>query len=112
MLLSYDSQVASGTPTRGSGQMDVNLNPATAALAAPALTSNQYGTNKPRRSNAGHLANMSVNAFGGVYFCRANRTEECFTVLGNGTTSGEISLSAFTGGTPGLLGQHMIYEPL
>jgi len=112
MLLAFDSQVGTGSNTRGAGQTDTNMNPATAALALPVLTGNQFATLKPRRSATAHLANMSLNAFGGVYFWRANRVEECFTVLGNGTTTGEISLSAFTGGTPGLLGSHLIYEPL
>ena len=58
------------------------------------------------------MANCSLNAFGGVYFWRANKVEEAFAVLGNTASLGEVSLSAFTGGTPGLIGAHMIYESL
>lgn len=113
MLLSYDgTQVGTGSNTYLSGAVDSALNPATAALAAPVKTGNQWATNKPQRSLAGHLANCSLNAFGGVFFWRANRQEECFQVLGNAVTTGEISLSAFTGGTPGACGSHIIYEPL
>lgn len=112
MLLSYDSQVATGANTRLAGQTDVAVDAATAALANIALTGNQNATLKPRRDVARHLANCSINTFGGVYFWRANRVEECFTVLGNTASLGEVSLSAFTGGTPGAIGSHMIYESL
>lgn len=33
-------------------------------------------------------------------------------MLGNTASFGEVSLSAYTGGTPGLTGAHVIYEPL
>lgn len=110
MLLARDSTVATA-PTSGAGQADAALDPATAALAAPALTGNTSGTSAQRSSTL-HLANCSLNAFGGVYFWRANRQEECFSVLGNTASLGEASLSAITGGTPGALGVHMIYESL
>jgi hypothetical protein len=110
MLLARDSTVAV-TNSNGAGQTDAAIDPATAALAAPALTGNT-NTTKPQRSSSLHLANCSLNAFGGVYFWRANRLEECFSVLGNTASFGEASLSAFTGGTPGAIGAHMIYESL
>lgn len=56
--------------------------------------------------------NCSLNAFGGVYFWRANKWDECVDLVGLATTIGELSLSAFTGGTPGAIGVHAIYEPL
>jgi hypothetical protein len=110
MLLSRDSTVAV-TNSNGTGQTDAAIDAATAALAAPALTGNT-NTTKPQRSATLHLMNCSVNAFGGVYFWRANRAEECPTIVGNTASLGEVSLSAFTGGTPGALGTHMIYEDL
>lgn len=116
MMLAADSQVATGSNTRGTGQKDAPNNPATAALAAPAVTGNANATNKPQRSSTVGYANTSVNAFGGVYFWRANRVEECYIVAGNAAPAtglaGEVSVSAFTGGTPGALGCHMIYESL
>jgi hypothetical protein len=112
MLLSYDSTVGATAGARVAGNTDVAMNPATAALALPALTVTAW-TTTPQRNTAAHLANMSLNAFGGAYFWRANKTEECFQVLGNSTVNGEISLSAFTGSTAAaLLGSHIIYEPL
>ena len=110
MILARDSTVAASNTT-GTGQTDAPLDTATAALAAPALTGN-VNTTKPQRSSTLHLANLSLNAFGGVYFWRANRAEECFGLVGNAVTVGEVSVSAFTGGTPGAIGAHMIYESL
>jgi hypothetical protein len=112
MLLARDSTVATGTNTNGAGQTDAPLDGATAALAAPAVTGNSNGTTKPQRSATLHLLNCSLNAFGGIFFWRANKVEECPAVLGNTASLGEVSLSAFTGGTPGALGAHMIYETL
>src|ERR1700686_503256 len=112
MLLSRDSTVSTGSNSNGTGVTDAAIDPSTAALGAPALTGNVNTTGQPSRSATLHLANCSLNAFGGVYFWRANRLEECFTVLGNTASFGEASLSAFTGGTPGAIGTHMIYESL
>jgi hypothetical protein len=110
MLLSRDTTVAV-TNSNGTGQTDAPMDPATAALSAAALTGNT-NTTKPQRSATAHLMNCSLNAFGGVFFWRANRLEECPSVLGNTQPLGEMSLSAFTGGTPGAIGTHMIYESL
>jgi hypothetical protein len=111
MLLARDSTVGATGPSLSSGGTDASLDPSTVALTAAPITANTW-TTKPQRSTTLKLANCSVNAFGGVYFWRANRLEECFTVLGNTASFGEVSLSAFTGGTTGALGCHMIYEPL
>lgn len=117
MLWSRDSQAATGSNTFGTGQMDAAMDASTAALALPPVTGNSNATNKPQRSSTLHLMNCSLNAFGGVFFWRANRIEECPTVYGNGTivgpaaALGQCSLSAFTGGTPGAIGAHYIYEP-
>jgi hypothetical protein len=112
MLLAYDSGVGSGANSNGAGQTDSAMDPATAALAAPVLTGNTSATNKPQRSATQHLMNCSLNAYGGNFFWRANRVEECPAVLGASASTGEASLSAFTGGTPGAIGAHMIYETL
>lgn len=110
MILARDSTVAV-TNSSGAGQTDAAKDPATAALAAPALTGNT-NTTKPQRSSTLHLLNMSLNAFGGVYFWRANKMDEAIQVLGNTASFGEVSLSAFTGGTPGAIGCHWEYESL
>ena len=109
MVLARDSQVASGTNTNGTGQTDAALDAATAALAAPVITGNSNATNKPQRSSSLHLLNLSFNAFGGIVRWVAAPGEE-ISIVGNSASLGEVSLSAFTGGTAGLLGAHAIYE--
>lgn len=114
MLLALSSQVGTGTNTSGTGETDASLSPAMAALAAPAVIGNSNATNKPQRSATAHLLNCSVNAYGGSYFWRANKLDEALVLIGNAAPAtglaGEATLSAFTGGTTGLIGAHMIYE--
>jgi hypothetical protein len=107
MILSRDSTVAA-TNSLGTGQTDASAEAATAALAAPALTGNT-NTTKPQRSSTLHLLNLSFNAFGGIVRWVA-APEEVFDTVGNTQPLGEVSVSAFTGGDPGLMGGHMIYE--
>lgn len=109
MVLSRDSTVAV-TNSYGTGQMDAPLDAATAALAAPPLSGNTNIT-KPQRSATLHLLNLSFNAFGGNVRWLAAPGEE-ISIVGNTASLGEVSFSAFTGGTPGLMGCHMIYEPM
>ena len=111
MQLARDSTVASGTNSMGSGETDAALDAATAALAAPVLTGNSNATTKPQRSSTLHLLNLSFNAFGGIVRWVAAPGEE-ISIVGNTASLGEISLSAASGGTPGLLGAHAIYETL
>jgi len=113
MVLSRDSQVGTGANTSGTGQMDAALDPATAALAAPPLTGNQFATNKPQRSSSLHLQNLTLNCFGGLVLYRpAVYPDQAPAILGNAASFGEVSVSAFTGGAPGAMGGHLIYEPL
>ncbi len=107
MILSRDSTIAV-TNSNGAGQTDAALDAATAALTAAALTGNT-NTTKPQRSSSLHLLNLSFNAFGGIVRWVAAPGEE-ISVVGNTASLGEVSLSAFSGGTTGLLGAHMIYE--
>src|SRR5437868_5058345 len=98
ILLSRDSQVGTGANSSGSGQMDAALDPATAALAAPALTGNQWATNKPQRSSTLHLHNFSLNSFGGIVLWRpAIYPDHSPSVLGNTASFCELPLSALTG---------------
>ena len=111
MLLARDSQVGTGANTYTAGTTDAALDASTAALAAPALTGDKWATNKPQRSSSLHLLNLSLNCFGGVAHWLAAPGEE-ITVIGNTASLGEVSLSCFTGGTPGLMGSTLIYESL
>jgi hypothetical protein len=109
MVLSRDSTVAA-TVSLGTGLTDAALDAATAALAAPTVVGNT-ATTKPQRSATLHLLNLSFNAFGGIVRWLAAPGEE-ISIVGNTASLGEVSLSAFTGGTPGALGAHVVYESL
>lgn len=108
MVLARDSTVG-GTVTANAALNNAALDPATAALAAPPVVGN-IATTKPQRSVTLKLLNLSINCFGGVIRWVAAPGEEIWTT-GNTASLGEVSLSAFTGGTPGALGAHMIFEP-
>lgn len=104
---------AATTPTalaapNGDGPMST----ATAALALPPVTYVAAGTG-PQRTNTALTArlNLSFNAFGGLVRWQAAPGEE-WGITGTSVSVAPSSLSAFTGGTPGLMGAHIVYEPL
>ena len=106
MMLARDSTVGATL----SGGLLAALDPASAALAAPPVGFTT-ATTKPQRSSTLSLLNLSFNAFGGVVRWVAAPGEE-IGMLGNTASLGEVSLSAYTGGTPGLMGSHIVLEPL
>lgn len=110
MLLSRDSTVQATPTALSTGNSDAPLDPATAALAAVPIAF-VASTTKPQRSATAGLLNLAYNAFGGIVRWLAAPGEE-IGMLGNTASFGEVSLSAYTGGTPGLTGAHIIYEPL
>jgi hypothetical protein len=109
MVFSRDSTVVVTPTALAAGQTDAPLDPFTAALAAPPLAFVTGGT-QPQRSVTLHILNLSYNAFGGVVKWTAAPGEEP-KQYGNTQPLGEMSLTAYTGGTPGLQGSHIIYEP-
>jgi hypothetical protein len=111
MLFGRDSTVAATSITLGSNGMDAALDPATAALAAPAVSGCSATTMPQRSSTLGGLLTLTYNALGGIVRWVAPPGSEIRT-LGNTASLGELSLSAFTGGTMGLHSAHIIYEPL
>lgn len=108
MVLARDSTIGV-TISLGTNQTDAPLDSATAALAAPPLVGN-VATTKPQRAATLSLLNLSFNAFGGIVRWVAAPGEEV-SQAGNAVNVGETSLSAFTGGTAGLMGGHVVYEP-
>ncbi len=105
--------VLAGTPTAlaapaGDGPMDTR----TAALAAVPITFNFVTTTPNQRSSAVAQArlNLSLNAFGGIVRWVAAPGEE-WGITGITVNVSESSLSAFTGGSVGLIGSHIVYEP-
>ena len=109
MIVSRDSTVQATPTALSTGNSNAALDPATAALAAAQVAFVASST-KPQRSATLGLLNLSYNAFGGVVRWVASPGSE-LRMLGNTASFGEISFSAYTGGTPGLSGAHMIYEP-
>lgn len=107
MLVARDSTVSTGAL---SGARLTALDPATAALAAPPTCGITAATTQPQRSSTLSLLNLSFNAFGGIVRWVAAPGEEV-GLLGNTASFGEVSLTAFTGGTPGLMGAHFVVEP-
>lgn len=106
MVLARDSTVAA-TVTAGTTR-----NAATdgSAVAPGTLaTVGHIATTKPQRSATLHLLHLSFNAYGGIVRWQARPGEE-LSVVGNTASLGEVSLSAFTGGTPGATSGHVLYE--
>jgi hypothetical protein len=110
MIFARDSTVQATPTALGTGNSDAPLDPSTAALSAPPVAF-VASTTKPQRAATLGLLNLSFNAFGGIVRWFAQIGQE-IGVLGNTASLGEVSLSHFTGGTPGLMGAHLIYEPL
>jgi len=90
---------------------DAPLDSATAALAAPAAVGTGFTIAPQRSATLGHILQLSFNAFGGIVRWLAAPGEE-IGMVGLAVDTGSFSLSAFTGGTPGLMSSHIIYESL
>lgn len=113
MQMARDSTVAATTTALAAPNGDGPMHPSTAALAAPPVTF-VASTTAPQRSAAtaqGRLE-LGLNAFGGVMKWNPYTPDMAFSILGNTASLGEVSLSAFTGGTVGAVSAHIIYEPL
>lgn len=111
MTLARDSTIGVTLTGLAAGQNNGPADPATGALAAP-VVGFTASTTKPIRSNSTALGrlNLSFNPFGGVVRWVAVDPSSCFWIQGNTASLGEASLSAYTGGTPGLMSTHIMYE--
>ena len=110
MLLARDSLTGSSTAVSTvTGGSNAPIDPATNTLvSAVCFTSS---VTHPQRSAAAGMLNLSYNAFGGIVRWVAPPGSE-IKILGSTQPFGELSLSAYTGGTPGLMGSHIIYETI
>jgi hypothetical protein len=90
---------------------DAPLDGASGALANPAAAGVSATIAPQRSATLGHLLQLSFNAFGGIVRWLAAPGEE-IAITGLLTDTGSFSLSAFTGGTPGLMSSHIVYESL
>lgn len=109
IVLARDSTIAV-TLVAGTGFRDAPLDPETAALAAPVVVGNSAATD-PQRSATLHLLELALNAYGGIAKWECAPGSE-ISMVGATASIGQMSLSAFTGGTPGLVSSNLIYETL
>lgn len=89
-----------------SGGTNAALDPASAALGAPAVFFSTAST-KPQRSATLYLLSPSFNAFGGIVRWVAAPGEE-IGMLGNAASFGEVSISTLAGTGP--MSAHIIFE--
>ena len=90
---------------------DAPLRGESVALATPAAVGS-ITTIPPQRSpTLGHVLQLSFNSFGGIVRWLAPPGGE-IAIVGLLVNTGSFALSAFTGGGPGLMSSHIIYETL
>lgn len=110
MLLARDSTLAT-TPTALAAPNGLTpFDPNSAALAAP-MVGQVAASTGPQRSSTAKLLAFAFNAFGGIVRL-AMPDGYLPVILGSTAPLGEMSLSAYTGGTPGLMTTHMLFEPM
>ncbi len=108
MVLSRDSTIQVTPTALTTAQSNAALDTATAAFAAPQIAFTASST-KPRRDVASAKFVLGLNAFGGIVRWVASPGSE-LKCVGAAASLGEASLSAYTGGTPGLVMAHILYE--
>lgn len=109
MVFGRDSTIQITPTALTTNESNAPLDPQTAALAAPQIAFTA-STTKPRRSAADAKLEMGFNAFGSWSKWQAYDANSGFKIFGNAAIKGEVSLSAFTGGTPGAVSAHILYE--
>jgi hypothetical protein len=108
MCVAYDSTVAVTAITLGTNGKNARLDQAgsvQSTLPIPGCSA----TTMPQRSATLYCLALGFNAFGGVVRWFAVPGSE-IGITGLSASVGEISLSAFTGGTAGLMNSHILYE--
>lgn len=112
MLLGRDSTVMVGASALATPNSNGPAHPSAGVLTAPAVGAVSVATTFPQRSNSVSLGkkNFTFNLFGGIVKASYQNTQDRFGILGNTASLGELSLSAFTGSTSGLVGSHILYE--
>ncbi len=111
MMFARESTLASTPAALAAPVSDGPMDTRTAALASPPVTC-IAATTGPQRSALTTAArlNLSLNAFGGIVRWVAAPGEE-WGITGQTASVSESCLSAYTGGSVGLMGAHIIYEP-
>ena len=109
MVLGRDSTVAVTSITLGTNGKDQWQGSASADLAAPPTPGFSATTMPQRSATLGGLKMLGFNAFGGIFKWQT-KDDDVVDILGNTASLGEVSLSAFTGGTPGLMQSEIVFE--
>lgn len=111
MQFARDSTVGASLTALAAPNSDGAMSTFTAPLAAVPLSFIAAGT-LPQRSALITVARLclSLNTFGGIVRWVAAPGEE-WDIYGVTVSLSESSLSAFTGGSAGLMGAHIVYEP-
>lgn len=107
-VLGFDSTIQITPTALTTAQSNSPLDTATAAFAAPQIAFVASST-KPQRSATLAKFALGFNAFGGIVRWNASPGSE-LKCIGAAANLGEVSLSAYTGGTPGLMNAHLLYE--
>lgn len=113
-IMQFARSVAVGTtPTAlATPNSDGPLNSFTQSLSTAIITYVAASTG-PARSSVSTQArlNLAFNTFGGIVRWVAAPGEE-WGIVGTTASASGSTLSAFTGGSAGLMGAHIVYEPL
>ena len=109
MVFARSNLVGSSTTasTMAAGNQSPLDSQATTTLSSVIFTSS---TTAPTRAQNGGLLSLSYNGFGGIVRWVAPPGGE-IKGYGNAVSTGEMTLSAYTGGTPSAMGSHFVYEP-
>lgn len=110
MQFARDSQLGATPTALAAPNTDGPLNSLTPAAQVGSITYTA-STSAPQRSNTTTSARLtlSLNVFGGIVRWVAYPGEE-WGIFGTTVSASESTLSAFTGGSAGLCGSHIIYE--
>lgn len=107
--LGRDTTIAVTAITLGTNGKDAAQGAEVAALAAPVVTGFSATTMPQRSATQGGLKMCGFNLFGGLFRWQT-KDDDVIDMVGNTQPLGELSLSAFTGGTPALMQSEIIYE--
>lgn len=111
LVFARHSIFGAGTISLASGSKDAATDGSSATGTARGYTA--VVTTKPQRSSTLGLLNCSLNAFGGNFkWFPSNIPGKDISIVGNTQPLGEAGLSAFTGGTVGAIGAHILYEAI
>lgn len=112
MMFARDSTLSAIPTALAAPASDGPLDSRTAAAQIASGVTNNFAGTAPQRSATTTSArlNLSFNAFGGIVRWVAAPGEE-WGITGVTASISESSLSAFTGGSVGLMGAHIVYEP-